>query len=234
MRDIDILKYEFITVVTHKFRTPLTRIKWASEMLKKSLPKEVGQEAHLAIEEVDNANELLVELTDMLVGLRKSDDVNYLYAFEEADVCALVEKASKNMTKHMQDKNLSFRFVCEPGVPTAMLDARRMQFALQIIIENAVVYTPSGGSVSVEVKTRGSHIAIEVKDTGIGISKDDLDRIFTKFFRSKEAKTTDTEGMGIGLFMARQIVDRHEGEIQVSSAGVGQGTTFTVELPRAS
>ena len=73
---------------------------------------------------------------------------------------------------------------------------------------------------------------VEVRDTGIGVSKDDLDRIFTKFFRSKEAKTTDTEGMGIGLFMAHQIVERHDGEMLVTSDGVGHGATFKIEVPK--
>jgi signal transduction histidine kinase len=233
MRDIDVLKYEFITVVTHKFRTPLTRIKWASEMLKKLIPRESADESRLAVEEIDTANELMVELTDMLIGLKHSDDIDYLYSFEEADLCKVVEKAVKNMSHHIQDKNLEFSFSCAPDIPLAMLDMRRMQFALQIVIENAIIYTPAGGKVSVSVRQDGGRIAVEVRDSGIGISKDDLDRMFTKFFRSKEAKTTDTEGMGIGLFMAHQIVERHDGDIRVTSSGVGQGSTFVVELPKA-
>ncbi|MFA6095536.1 MAG: ATP-binding protein [Candidatus Paceibacterota bacterium] len=232
VRDTDILKYEFVTVVTHKFRTPLTRIKWASEMLRKRIEGSADQEAGLAVDEIDNANELLVELTDMLVGLKKSDDVKYLYSFEESDMCKAVERATKGMSKHVQDKKLEFVLTCDENVPLAMLDVRRMQFALQIIVENAVTYTPAGGKVSVSVKKDGGNsIEVQVSDTGMGISRDDLQRIFTKFFRSKDAKTTDTEGMGIGLFMAKQIIERHDGSVSVSSDGVGKGSTFTVKVP---
>lgn len=233
MRDIDVLKYEFITVVTHKFRTPLTRIKWASEMLKKLIPTEAASESRLAVEEIDTANELLVELTDMLVNLKHSDDVDYLYSFEEADLCKVVEKAVKNLSRHIQEKKIDFSFSCGENIPLVMVDMRRMQFALQIVIENAVIYTPEGGKAWVRVAQDGSKVAVTVRDSGMGISKDDLDRVFTKFFRSKEAKTTDTEGMGIGLFMAHQIVERHDGAITVTSEGVSKGSTFTISVPKA-
>jgi len=233
MRDIDILKYEFVTVVTHKFRTPLTRIKWASEMLKKLIPVESADQSRLAVDEIDNANGLLVELTDMLVSLRQVDDINYLYSFEESDMCKIVEKAARNMNKHILDKKIDFSLVCADNIPSVMLDARRMQFALQIVIENAVIYTPEEGRVSVSVTQENGKVVVSIIDTGIGISKEDIDHIFTKFFRSKEAKTTDTEGMGIGLFMAHQIIERHDGDMSVSSDGIGHGSMFKIEVPKA-
>lgn len=113
----------------------------------------------------------------------------------------------------------------------ASVDKRRMLFALQIIVDNAISYTPRTGKVSVTVSTESSSVYVQVIDSGIGIAKEDMSRLFNKFWRSKEAKTTDTEGMGIGLFMAREIIERHDGQIYATSEGLGKGSTFTIRLP---
>jgi len=229
IRDLETLKYEFITVVTHKFRTPLTRIKWSSELLKKQ--QNPDEEQKMAVSEIENANEHLVSLTDMLLNLRKANDSAFQYEFERLDICTVIESAVKNMSKRIKDREIAFSLVCPEAHAYASIDKRRMLFALQIVIDNAISYTPRQGKVSVSVSTKASSAYITVIDSGIGIAKDDINRLFNKFWRSKEAKTTDTEGMGIGLFMAREIIERHDGEIYAESEGVNKGSTFTVRLP---
>jgi signal transduction histidine kinase len=232
MREIDILKYEFITVVTHKFRTPLTRIKWASEIIKNQAHN--SDEEKLALIEIESANEHLVELTDILVGMRHENQAGYLYEFKDADLCMALEKSIHNVKTRVEAKGIEFNISC-PSTPIfASIDQRRMAFAFQILVENALTYTPKGGKVEVRISSDESSIYIRVIDSGIGISKEDLNRVFNKFWRSKEAKTADTEGMGIGLFMAREIVQRHDGELYAESAGVGKGSTFTIRLPLSS
>lgn len=230
-KDLETLKYEFITVITHKFRTPLTRIKWSTEILRHQ--PAVGNDQITAISEIDEASDHLVGLTDMLINLRKASDSAFQYEFEEADICSIVDSAAKNMEKRIKDRNISFSLSCAEGPVYASMDKRRMLFALQIVMENAITYTPVAGKVSIFVLKERPHIYIRVKDSGIGISKDDIPKLFTKFWRSKEAKTTDTEGMGIGLFMAREIIERHDGEIYVESEGLGKGSTFVIRLPLA-
>jgi signal transduction histidine kinase len=230
-RDLETLKYEFITVVTHKFRTPLTRIKWATEILSANAKENDDQK--MAITEVNEASEHLVSLTDMLINLRKASEESFQYEFEETDICSIIDTAVKNMDRHIKDRNISFSLTCPSQPIYASMDKRRMLFALQIVLENAITYTPKGGSVSIRVISEAPHLYIKVKDSGIGISKDNLSKVFSKFWRSKEAKTTDTEGMGIGLFMAHEIIERHDGEITVESEGVGKGSTFTIKLPLA-
>lgn len=230
-RDLETLKYEFITVVTHKFRTPLTRIKWSSEILRDHVGADDDQK--LAVSEIENANEHLVSLTDMLLNLRKASDSAFEYEFERLDICSVVNSAIKNTNKRIKDRDIDFSVICPDLEAFVSLDKRRMLFALQIVVDNAITYTPKGGKISVTVSQDSSNVYVKVKDTGIGISKEDAGKIFNKFWRSKEAKTTDTEGMGIGLFMAREIIERHEGEIRAESEGVGKGSTFSIKLPRA-
>ena len=231
VRDVESLKYEFITVVTHKFRTPLTRIRWASEIIRKS--SETDEESRQAVSEIENANENLVVLTDMLINLRKAQDSAFQYEFESSDLCLALEQAAKNIAKRIKDKKMAFAYTCPPIPVFSSIDRRRMLFALQIVLENSITYTPEGGSVSVTISADEADAFIRIKDNGIGISKEDMPKMFNKFWRSKEAKATDTEGMGIGLFMAKNIIERHDGEIYVESEGLGRGSTFVVRLPVA-
>ncbi|HVU06177.1 MAG TPA: ATP-binding protein [Candidatus Paceibacterota bacterium] len=224
MRDLEILKYEFITVVTHKFRTPLTRIKWAAEALRKKIQDE-------SIGEIESANENLVALTDMLVSLRNTNESTYYYEFEVVDIAELIQSVLANVKQRIADKNISLALDCPPKTFFASADKRRMLFALQIIVDNAITYTPASGKVSIAASHDNSDIYLNVADSGIGIAKDDVSKLFNKFWRSKEAKAADTEGMGIGLFMAKEIFERHDGAIYVSSEGVGKGATFTIRLP---
>lgn len=232
-REIDVLKYEFVNVVTHKFRTPLTRIKWSSEILAGTLPKD-NLEGEKALEEVNNATETLVELTSMLIELREADAAHYMYSTEVLDMSKLIEKVMDGMAAHIRDKGIRFS-VSYPKTPVLVsVDPRRIRFAIETIVENAIMYTPGTGSASLSLYKDGKDAVIQVSDTGMGISKEDMERIFNKFFRSKQAKTTDTEGMGIGLFMAKQAIERHGGSIRVESPGLEQGATFTVRLPVSS
>jgi signal transduction histidine kinase len=231
MRDLETLKYEFITVVTHKFRTPLTRIKWSSEILRKC--EGVDDEQKSAISEIESANEHLVSLTDVLLNLRKANDSAFQYEFETYDICSLIDLTVKNMSKRIKDREMDFSVVCPESRSNVSLDKRRLAFALQIVIDNAITYTPKQGKISVTVSNESGSVYIKVKDSGIGIASDDMSRMFSKFWRSKEAKTTDTEGMGIGLFMAREIIERHDGEIDVESEGVGKASVFSIKLPQA-
>ena len=229
LRELDVLKYEFITVVTHKFRTPLTRIKWATEFLRR-VPDESEKEE--AVQEIERADELLVELTDMLIGLSKADDSSYMYTFEDFDIPDRIKKIVTLARKRIADKKITLNVICPVPVSHVQADVRRLYFVFQILIENAISYTPEGGSITITIREENnSWVRIEFQDSGIGVSKEDLPRIFTKFFRSPEAKKADTEGMGIGLFMTKQIIERHNGSICVKSEGLNKGTTFVVKMP---
>jgi signal transduction histidine kinase len=110
------------------------------------------------------------------------------------------------------------------------IDRQRMEFVLQTLLENALTYTPSGKNVDVIVSKVGHKAIISVVDHGIGIDKADMPRIFDKFFRADNARATDTEGFGVGLYLSQAIARRHKGTMDVTSDGVGFGSTFTITL----
>jgi two-component system phosphate regulon sensor histidine kinase PhoR len=233
IREADILKFEFMNVVTHKFRTPLTSIKWTMENLRESVPDALKND----IQQIQTANEHLMELTDTLVNLSSTDDKTYEYTLKETDIGSILNDCVTNVEDKMKAKGLTLSYISQPFIPV-VADGQKIRFIFQTLLDNAVSYSPSGGKVSLEVKEidgrfSRNNISIKVSDTGIGIPKDELRFIFTKFYRAKNGRKADTEGMGIGLYLSKRIIERHKGKMWVESAGEGKGTTFTIILPLA-
>lgn len=229
IRETDMLKYEFITIVTHKFRTPLTRIKWAAENISGS-----GAFMDTLKPDMENIREAafrLSELTNVLVGLTDSE-TTFSYKFKRLNVANLVREIGAGLEKRIAEKNISADFQLKDTC-FVLADQERLRPAIHIILENAVSYTPAGGRIAVALEQSGNKVKFTVSDTGIGIKKEDMPLVFTKFFRSDEAKKADTEGLGIGLYIAREVIRRHGGKLSAFSEGLGKGTLFTVELPAA-
>jgi signal transduction histidine kinase len=228
IRDLDKLKYEFITIVTHKFRTPLTYIKWSLDNFSTSATEESRVSA---VNSIQTAVSRLVELTDLLVSLEKTEDSSYVYTITKEDLSDLIKKTIEIDSARITSKQISLQCDFPAQRVITAVDKRRMEFALQIILENAISYTPEKGTVAINIFEKSGQAFIIIKDSGIGIAKEELPFIFTKFFRGSRARHVDTEGMGIGLFIAQDILRRHHGHITVSSEGEGKGSTFTITLP---
>lgn len=229
IREVDLLRYEFITTVTHKFRTPLTQIKWATDTLEKN-------RLHLQdsdqIGYIKSANSKLIELTNLLVSISEVESNVYEYHIEKTNLKKLVEEALAFVETSIVAKKITIKndFTADTF---ANCDAARIKFVIQTFIENAVSYTPTGGVVNISLYEKGTRVFLTVKDSGIGITKNELPLIFSKFYRGNTARTTDTEGMGIGLFISKEIITRHKGKTWVESDGLSKGSTFGFSLPIA-
>jgi len=226
-RQGDILKYEFITTVTHKFRTPLTHIKWASENL---IAGHINADDRMQVEYIQNANSKLVELTNLLVNVSEAENNVYDYKMEKGNVSELITYVTDSLSSQFFSKHIQLTKRIEPGMQTSF-DDHRIRFVVQTFVENALNYTPSGGTLNVTAKTDGSFITCSVTDNGMGIPANELPLLFSKFYRGKAARIADTEGMGIGLFMSKDVINRHGGKIWAESPGSNKGSTFAFSLP---
>lgn len=229
LRETEILKYEFITTVTHKFRTPLTHIKWAAENIRASKSAEDTSEQ---LGYIESANAKLVELTDLLASATESDESMYRYRLERRSLSEFAEEIIRNSTEHADAKKIKIVREITPNV-FAIFDETRLRFVLQTFVENAINYTDIEGTITVTVKNIGEEAICAVKDTGIGISKLELPLISSKLFRGAKARATDTEGMGIGLYVSKSVLARHNGRLIVDSEGEGKGSTFSFSIPAA-
>jgi len=228
IREADLLKYEFINNISHKFRTPLTHIRWLAEDLREM---ETQEERNKAVEQIQFASMRLFELTNIVMDASQSTSQFYLYHFTNVDLAQLISEIDKAHKDQMEQKRLQLHIDVGPDVLHVKADKARLQFALQILFENSLIYTPVGGLMDIKVRQIGDEIIITFKDNGIGIREEDIPYLFSKFYRSTNARHADTEGMGIGLYMAKTIVEKHNGRIWAESKGENQGSKFSIALP---
>lgn len=231
MRESEVLEHEFIATVTHKFRTPLTQIKWSVENLLSE--KTLSPESVSELNAIAHANTSLVELTNTLIKTTESENTAQEYHFKKIDIGGILPQTLALFQNEISRKHLSLSNNIPPQQIFVFGDENRITLTVQTLIENAVMYTPSNGSIEIHSSDKEGVFELSVTDSGIGISREELPRIFTKFYRSEGAKRIMTEGMGIGLYIAKQITDRHGGRLSISSPGTNKGATFTLRLKSA-
>jgi hypothetical protein len=228
IKELDELKFEFVNVVTHKFRTPLTYVRWSLDTLKTSTNP---SERALAMDAIEQAHTKLFELTDALTGLTSSDTSEYLYHFTSETVRSFIDESVRTAEGRLHAQGIVPEINIAPDLPPVHVDRRTVQFAVQMIFDNAIIYSPKGGKVVINAERKGEYIYLSIKDFGIGIRKEDIPRLFTKFYRSSGAMHAHTEGLGIGLYLSREILKRNGGNIWAESEGTGKGSTFNIKIP---
>lgn len=160
-----------------------------------------------------------------------TEDTAYWYKKDPVDLGIAIQNAVARFDAQIKEKKLALVVEIAPDVKKPLGDQGRLASVVDVLIENAVIYTPEGGSIRVELSQEKRRVRFSVSDTGIGIKPEDQQRIFSSFFRTDAAKTTDTEGVGIGLSVAKSILEKHGGKIGVSSEGERKGSTFWFTLP---
>ncbi len=227
-KEADLLKYEFITIAAHKLRTPLTRIKWIAELVA-SKTVDTGDQKLLG--EVSDSVDELVELVDIMLETSKEDERGYLYTFKPVDLTALATAVITEFKSRFEKKHVALLFQPDRDIPHISADARRLSAVLHVIIDNALLYTGDGGSVTLRIGTEKGRVYFSVTDTGIGMRQEDIPYIFEKFFRTHGATLIHTEGTGLGLYMVKRIIERHGGTISITSPGEGKGTMVRIMMP---
>jgi signal transduction histidine kinase len=229
LHENDHIKYEFITVIAHKFRTPLTQTRWAAEELMKT---NIDPEQKNNVSYIQQSNEKLVNLMGTLIELTETNtDLTDLYHFETTPLSPLLKTLLESFRGAFDKKKLHLVTDVNNEQIFVHADKTKLIFAIQTLIENSIAYTPDEGTINISLVRNGGKAKISVADTGIGIGNEDIRNIFSKFYRADQAKAKDTEGLGVGLFLAQSIVKRHNGKIYAHSQGIGKGSEFTLLLP---
>lgn len=232
-REIEQLKSNFLATASHQLRTPLAGIKWALESLLKDKSPLTRPQKEI-VEETAKTNEHLITLINDLLDASRIEEGQFGYTFEPADPAAIVREVAAQYREDAARHGVALR-LSEPERPLHQIsvDKEKIEIALGNLMDNAVKYTPKGGSISVEYAERNGFLSISVRDTGIGISDEEQVFIFNKFFRAKNAVVRETEGSGLGLYIAKNIVERHRGTVRFESR-LDAGSTFTIRLPLAA
>ncbi len=230
LEDIEDRRQKFIGNVAHELRTPLTVIKGSMEGLKDGVlpPEEATYER--IYRQTERLERLVRELSELNRIQEGVTDFNLRPVDVNAELANLVEMMEITFSR----KRISLMYN-PPQTPLVVLaDADRFEQIMINLLTNARQHTPPGGKVSINVRNKGEMVKILVRDTGYGIPLEHLDHVFDRFYRVDESRSREGGGSGIGLTIARYLVEAQGGRIWVESAGQGQGATFSFTLPKAS
>jgi PAS domain S-box-containing protein len=228
LRSVDRMKDEFVALVSHELRTPLTSIRGYLELVMddaEQLPTETREYLKIVGR---NADRLLHLVGDLLLAAQ-AEAGKLTFDWIAVDLVPLVAQCVQAAHPAAEAAGVELGFKSEAREPI-LGDPARIAQLVDNVISNAIKFTPVGGHVDVFVDASAKSAVIEVHDTGFGISEEDQQQLFQRFFRTRSATDNAIAGTGLGLSIAKAIVDAHEGSIRVESAE-GRGTTFRIELP---
>jgi two-component system, OmpR family, sensor histidine kinase CiaH len=214
----------FVADASHELRTPLTVIKANAEYLQLTDPD--SDEIADIVSETDRLSALVDSLLSLARGERGDRPISDVF-----DVGQVATQTVEAMIPLADERQIQLRVDATPGLRIAG-DREQIRQLLVILVDNALRYTPPGGSVAVMVTRSGGDALVQVRDTGIGIAREAHDRVWERFYRGDEARNRDSGGAGLGLAIAKQLVEDHEGRVGLESVP-GEGSTFSVRLPLA-
>lgn len=228
---IEQIKVEFVAIAAHQLRTPLTEVKWSMEVLLSGELGRLGKRQFDFLRRSYQSNEKMISLVDDLLDTAKIEEGRYISELKRLDLADLAEIVVDTERETIAKKGIRFQ-VKKPKrkLPHVFVDESAIKVAMQNLLENAVKYTPQGGSVTFALSQGPLGVEVAVEDTGIGVPKEEQGRIFNKFYRSENAVRVETDGSGLGLFITKNIVEAHGGKIWFESQ-LGKGSTFGFTIP---
>jgi len=230
-KEIEHAKTEFVSIASHQLRTPMTGLKWTIErFIKKEKISEKGQEY---LKDMHYSMDRLTDLVDSLLNVSRIETGGVSVEPKKFDLIEFIDKYLAELTGLVQKKKQKLVFDDHPASLSVDTDPNVLRNVVQSLISNAIEYTPDGGTITVSIEPKDKRYDLKVVDTGIGIPKEDMSKLFQKFHRSENAKMFKADGTGLGLYITKNAIELLGGKILVESV-VEKGTTFTVDLPLIS
>ncbi|MEO7823728.1 MAG: ATP-binding protein [Gemmatimonadaceae bacterium] len=226
---LDRAKDEFIGLASHQLRTPATAVKNFIGLLKEGYAGELTEEQRTYIDQAWESNEQQLEIVDSLLTVARSDSGMISLKRQRIDLHSLVKGIVEQQKPTLVERRQTCRLYVPHSPVYAVADAEYLTMSIENLLSNASKYTRPGGRILIAVLGTDGSACIAVRDNGVGIAPGDISRLFGKFSRIDNELSTQVGGNGIGLYLARRIIDLHEGRIDVESRP-GQGTTFTIRL----
>lgn len=232
LKELDQLKSEFLSLATHQIRAPLTAIKGYSSMLIEGDFGVLPQKAKDSVETIFKSSQNLINIVGDFLNISRIEQGRMVYEKSTFDIANLTKEVAKELEPNVKKAGLTLTLDIKEGVKAEVnADLGKIKQVIGNLIDNAIKYTVKGG-INISISTDTEKVFIKIKDTGIGIDKEEIGKLFTKFTRAKDANKTNVIGTGLGLYIAKKMTEAHHGDIKIESEGLGHGTTFIIELPR--
>ncbi|HSX02902.1 MAG TPA: ATP-binding protein [Candidatus Saccharimonadia bacterium] len=230
--NLDRAKTEIISIASHQLRTPLTTVKWYAEAALDLAKHELHPDLRRYLLTIHAANRRMIEQIDVLLHVSRIEMGSLKVHPKPTDITAVAETLARDLAAMLEHKAIRFTLTSAEHLPRLQTDPELIRVVLQNLISNALHYTPEPGSVNIRIATQGQDLVISVADTGCGIPRPAQRKIFTKLFRADNARALVTDGSGLGLYVAKAIVEKLQGRIWFESEE-DHGSTFYVALPLA-
>ena len=236
LENLEAAKSKFISVTAHQMRTPLSAIKWTFEMMKSGQLGVVTDEQKNFLDKGFASTERMIYIVNDLLNADQIETERLKYNFAPTELGKLIDVVLLEFTNQAKSKKIKILYdKSAKPLPAIELDAQKIRIVLENLLDNAVKYTPAGGQVTIKtlddkVNSTRNSVEVLISDTGVGIPSAEQEKIFHKFFRAQNAVKMDPNGTGIGLFLSRDIIERHGGTIWFDSGKQG-GVSFHFTLP---
>jgi signal transduction histidine kinase len=225
------MKSDFVSFVTHQLRTPLSGVKW---MLELAMDATENPEDMLSfVRDARISTDRLIRLVNDLLDSSRLERGKLEIIRQYVDIVNLTTNVVNELKPLLLEREEVLTVQAADDLPQLYVDMQLLRQAILNLISNAMKYTPAGGQITIHITRENDALRWEIKDTGIGIPKADLRKLFQKFYRAGNAVAVETEGTGLGLYLVRLIAERFGGKVWCESAE-GSGSTFTLELPCAA
>jgi signal transduction histidine kinase len=229
LQEVDKIKTDFLSVISHELYTPLTPIKMGIAQIK-MIPN-LTEDLKTVMATIERQAQRMQEMIDEVLDFSWLDVKDLKLNKEPVSLGNVINEVKETLAVNIIRKNISLGINIQPDLPTVLADRKRIQHVIKILLDNAIKFGPEKGEVSVKVIRTSAGVEVAVTDKGIGITQENIDKLFDRFFQTEDHLTREHGGLGLGLAMAKRIVEAHGGKIWVESQGLGRGSHFAFILP---
>ena len=232
LKVVDRLKNEFLSITSHELKSPLTPIYDYADILQKELLGPVNEKQKNALGIVKKQSEHLLKIIESLLEASRIEHGKPLKLEKEpVSFCILLEEIFNVMRSQFDARQIKLGMDLPEDFPAVLADPAKLSHLMTCLLENALKFTPKGGWVKVLGARKDDSVEIQVADNGIGLAREHLEEVFTRFFQVDTSYTRIAGGVGLGLTIAKEIVEAHSGRIWAESEGLGKGSTFFFTIP---
>lgn len=227
---VDTAKSEFVALATHQLRTPIAAIRWNAELLRKNMTETMTPDQDRYMTKVERNVQRMVHLINDFLSVSKLEMGTFASSEEAVNLTEFFNSILDEFQEKITEKNIQVSRTDNPPNIQIMTDSRLFHIIVSNLVSNSVKYVNPAGTLTFSYNVEGANLRIDVADDGIGVPEEEVERLFSKFFRATNAQTHQTQGTGLGLYVVKQSVEQLGGTISVESRE-NEGAHFTIQLP---
>lgn len=231
LAEVNQMKSEFVSIVSHQLRTPLSSLKWSLNLLMKGKLDKIDNKQEEYLEIIKQSNERMIKLVNDLLDVSRIEQGRLGLRPEKISLSNLVKDLISEMTPLAQANNVLLEMEIDDNLPEVLADPGRLRLAIGNLLDNAIKYIKEKGRVKIKLNKRNNQVKCQIEDNGVGIPENQKNQVFQKFFRSENIMKHQIKGTGLGLFIAKAIIETSGGKIGfISQEGIGSTFWFTLPI----